>query len=125
MTSDSHPYFFLAMMGLVALAFPISVLLLARVYFRFFQRPLPNACKRSSYECGVAPQGDSWIEFKAKYYLYALFFLIFDVEALFLLPFAVVFGHLPAGALLCMLAFLLLLAEGLVWGWSRGHLQWT
>ncbi|HZZ58531.1 MAG TPA: NADH-quinone oxidoreductase subunit A [Opitutaceae bacterium] len=124
-TSASHPYVFLAWLGLVAFAFPASALLLARIYFRYFQRPLPNASKASTYECGVASAGDSWIEFKAHYYLYALFFLIFDVEAVFLLPFAVVYGRLPVGGILCMAAFLALLAEGLVWLWGRGHLQWT
>ena len=68
--------------------------------------------------------GDSWIQFKAHYYLYAILFLIFDVEVLFLLPFAVAFTGLSTGALLTMLVFILLLAEGLVWAWQRGHLEW-
>ena len=51
-------------------------------------------------------------------------FLIFDVEVLFLLPFAVTFTTLPVGALVAMLVFILLLAEGLVWAWHRGHLEW-
>ena len=51
-------------------------------------------------------------------------FLIFDVEVLFLLPFAVAFTTLPVGALVAMLVFILLLAEGLVWAWHRGHLEW-
>lgn len=68
--------------------------------------------------------GDSWIQFKAHYYLYAILFLIFDVEVLFLLPFAVTFTTLPVGALVAMLVFILLLAEGLVWAWHRGHLEW-
>ncbi|MFM8333972.1 MAG: NADH-quinone oxidoreductase subunit A [Opitutaceae bacterium] len=72
----------------------------------------------------MKPTGDSWIQFKAHYYLYAILFLIFDVEVLFLLPFAVAFSGLPAGALLAMLVFILLLAEGLVWAWARGHLEW-
>ena len=64
------------------------------------------------------------IQFKAHYYLYAILFLIFDVEVLFLLPFAVAFTGLSAGALVAMLVFILLLAEGLVWAWHRGHLEW-
>ena len=76
------------------------------------------------YECGLAPTGDSWIQFRAHYYLFAILFLVFDVELLFLLPFAVVFTTLPAGALIAMLVFILMLAEGLVWAWHRGHLEW-
>jgi len=97
----------------------------ARLWAMAFQPPKPGAGKNSVYECGVPSRGDAWIQFKAHYYLYAILFLIFDVEVLFLLPFAVVFTGLPAGALLAMLVFVLLLAEGLVWAWHRGHLEWT
>jgi NADH-quinone oxidoreductase subunit A len=72
----------------------------------------------------LASSGDAWIQFKAHYYLYAILFLIFDVEVLFLLPFAVTFTHLSVGALLAMLVFILLLVEGLVWAWQRGYLEW-
>jgi NADH-quinone oxidoreductase subunit A len=80
--------------------------------------------KNASYECGLAPSGDPWIQFKAHYYLYAILFLIFDVEVLFLLPFAVTFTSLPVGALFAMLVFILMLVEGLVWAWQRGYLEW-
>jgi len=123
MTTD-HPYAFLALFALVAVAFPLILLGLAQLWFRFFQPAKPSAVKSDVYECGVAPTGDSWIQFKAHYYLYAILFLIFDVEVLFLLPFAVAFTGLPVGALLAMLVFMLLLAEGLVWAWHRGHLEW-
>jgi NADH-quinone oxidoreductase subunit A len=121
---SGHPYAFLALFAAVAVAFPVALLFVARLWFRFFQPAKPSAEKNSVYECGVAPTGDSWIQFRAHYYLYAILFLIFDVEVLFLLPFAVAFTSLPAGALLAMLVFLLLLAEGLVWAWNRGYLEW-
>jgi NADH:ubiquinone oxidoreductase subunit 3 (subunit A) len=120
----SQPYAFLALFALVAVAIPLVLLGVARLWFRFFQPAKPGSAKNDVYECGVAPTGDSWIQFKAHYYLYAILFLIFDVEVLFLLPFAVAFTDLPAGALFAMLVFLLLLAEGLVWAWQRGHLEW-
>lgn len=120
----THPYAFLALFLAVALAFPLVLLGLARVWARVAQPPRPGALKNAAYECGLAPTGDSWIQFKAHYYLYAMLFLIFDVEVLFLLPFAVAFTHLSAGALVVMLVFILLLAEGLVWAWHRGHLEW-
>ena len=119
-----HPYAFLALFAAVAVAFPLALLGVARLWFRFFQPAKPSALKNAVYECGIAPTGDSWIQFKAHYYLYAILFLIFDVEVLFLLPFAVTFTDLPAGALVTMLVFILLLAEGLVWAWHRGHLEW-
>jgi len=121
---NEHPYAFIALLFAVAVAFPIALLTVARMWFKFFQPPKPGAEKNAVYECGVASSGDSWIQFKAHYYLYAILFLIFDVEVLFLLPFAVSFRGLPAGALVAMLVFILLLAEGLVWAWHRGHLEW-
>ncbi len=120
----SHPYAFLVLLLGVAVAFPLLLLMVARLWFRFFQPAKPSLDKGAAYECGIAPTGDSWIQFKAHYYLYAIFFLIFDVEVLFLLPFAVAFTELSAGAILVMLVFILLLAEGLVWAWHRGHLEW-
>ena len=122
---SSHPYAFLALLAAVAFLFPVALLTVARVWFRLFQPPKPSAEKNSVYECGVPPTGDSWIQFKAHYYLYAILFLIFDVEVLFLLPFAVTFTTLSVGALVTMAAFILLLAEGLVWAWHRGYLEWN
>ena len=121
---NEHPHAFLVLFLAVAVAFPLVALTAARLWARWMQPPKPSAVKGDVYECGIAPSGDSWIQFKAHYYLYAILFLIFDVEVLFLLPFAVAFTGLPAGALLAMLVFILLLAEGLVWAWHRGHLEW-
>ena len=121
---NDHPYVFLAMFLGVAVAFPLVLLSIARLWFRFFQPAKPSPTKNDVYECGVASTGDSWIQFKAHYYLYAILFLIFDVELLFLLPFAVAFTGLSTAALIAMLVFILLLAEGLVWAWHRGHLEW-
>ena len=119
-----HPYAFLALFLAVAVAFPVIMIGVARLWAVCFQPPRPGPMKNSVYECGLESTGDAWIQFKAHYYLYAILFLIFDVELLFLLPFAVTFTGLPAGALASMLVFILLLAEGLVWAWHRGHLEW-
>jgi len=64
------------------------------------------------------------VQFKSEYYLYAILFLIFDVETIFLLPFAVAFTSLSVGAFVAMMVFLLLLAEGLIWAWQKGVLNW-
>jgi NADH:ubiquinone oxidoreductase subunit 3 (subunit A) len=121
---NDHPYAFLALFLAVAVAFPLIMLGVARLWVQFFQPSKPGPRKNATYECGLAPSGDSWIQFKAHYYLYAILFLVFDVEVLFLLPFAVTFTTLPTGALVAMLVFILLLAEGLVWAWHRGYLEW-
>ncbi len=124
LTLNAHPYLFLALFLAVAVAFPLILLSFAQLWVRIFQPAKPGPMKNSTYECGLEASGDSWIQFKAHYYLYAILFLIFDVEVLFLLPFAVTFTTLPVGALIAMLVFILLLAEGLVWAWHRGYLEW-
>ena len=124
MSITAHPYAFIALFVAVAAAFPLGLLLVCRLWVVFFQPQKPNPIKNATYECGLDSKGDSWIQFKAHYYLYAILFLIFDVEVLFLLPFAATFNVLPWQALLVMLAFIFLLAEGLVWAWNRGHLEW-
>ncbi len=78
-----------------------------------------------STSAGLESEGDAWIQFKPGYYLYGIIFLVFDVEAVFLLPFAVAFTRLSAGAAIAMLVFLLLLVEGLVWAYQKNVLVWT
>ena len=121
----SHPYFAIALFIAVALIFPVMPLILAWMWRRFFQPPKPGAAKNATYECGVESLGEAQIQFRTQYYLYAIIFLIFDVEAVFLVPFAVAFSGLPVGAFLSILVFLLLLIEGLVWAWGKGCLNWA
>jgi NADH:ubiquinone oxidoreductase subunit 3 (chain A) len=90
------------------LVFPLIPLALAWLWRRFFQPPKPGAEKNATYECGVESIGDAQIQFRSQYYLYAIIFLIFDVEAIFLVPFAVAFTGLPVGAFIAILIFLLL-----------------
>lgn len=108
----------------VAVAFATVPLGLAWFWARKFSPPKPGPDKNAIYECGLVSKGDAWIQFRSQYYLYAILFLVFDVEAIFLLPFAVAFTSLPVGAALAMLVFLLLLAEGLAWAWAKGVLTW-
>ena len=110
-----HSYLFIVIFLGVALLFPIMPLILAWTWRRFFQPPRPGAEKNATYECGVESIGEAQIQFRSQYYLYAIIFLIFDVEAVFLVPFAVAFTGLPVGAFVAILVFLLLLLEGLVW----------
>ncbi|MDR1818589.1 MAG: NADH-quinone oxidoreductase subunit A [Puniceicoccales bacterium] len=125
MSPSEHPYAFLALYFAVAAAFPLLLLGVARLWVLFFQPKKPNAVKNSIYECGLEVAAPRRIQFKAHYYLYAILFLVFDVEVLFLLPFAAYYTPaVPQSALLAMLVFILLLVEGLVWAWHRGHLEW-
>lgn len=123
MTPD--PYFFLVIFCGVALVFPLGPLALAWLWRRFFQPPKPGLKKNATYECGVESLGEARVQFQSQYYLYCIIFLIFDVEAIFLVPFAVAFTSLPVGAFIALLVFLLLLLEGLVWAWSKGCLDWA
>ena len=104
--------------------FPLMPLALAWLWRRFFQPPKPGPDKTSTYECGVESIGDAQIQFHAQYYLYAIIFLIFDVETIFLLPFAVAFTKLTAGAFITMMVFLFMLVIGLIWAWKKGVLSW-
>ena len=119
------PYFFLIIFCGVALIFPVMPLALAWLWRRFFQPPKPGPAKNATYECGMESLGEAQIQFQSQFYLYAIIFLIFDVESIFLVPFAVAFTGLPFGAFVAILIFLLLLLEGLVWAWGKGCLNWT
>ena len=122
MTPD--PYFFLVIFAGVALVFPLMPLGLAWIWRRFLQPPKPGPRKNATYECGVESIGEAQVQFQSQYYLYCIIFLIFDVEAVFLLPFAVAFMGLGVAACVSMLVFVLLLIEGLAWAWAKGVLTW-
>ena len=119
-----HPHLFLALFLVVAVLFAVTPLILARLWAIFFSPRKPGPDKNATYECGLESKGEAWVQFRAEYYLYGIIFLIFDVETIFLLPFAVAFAGLSAGAFLAMMLFLLLLVEGLVWAWGKGVLTW-
>lgn len=121
---EYHPYAFLVTFMAVSLVFGLMPLMLARLWALKFSPRKPGTVKSATYECGLESKGDAWIQFKPHYYLYAIIFLVFDVETIFLLPFAVAFGGLSAGAFIAIMIFLLLLVEGLVWAWSKGVLTW-
>ena len=120
----NHPYLPILLFFGVALAVPIGALVLARVWMNFFTPIKRSEDKNDLYECGVKPLAEPQARFHSKYYLFGLLFLLFDVETIFLLPFAVAFLDLSVGAFLVAMLFLLLLAEGLLWAWSKGLLDW-
>lgn len=120
----NHPYVPILAFFLVALMVPIASLTLARLWMTFFTPIKRGKDKQALYECGVNPLAERQTRFHSQYYLFGLLFLLFDVETVFLLPFAVAFLKLSVGAFVVAMMFLLLLAEGLLWAWSKGLLNW-
>ncbi len=108
-------FFLLLGIAFVGSAFVVSWLLRPNV---------PGLVKNSPYECGEIVHGAARIQFNVRYYLFALIFVIFDVEVLFVVPWAVVFRQLGAGAYFEMVIFILILALGLVYAWKKGALEW-
>ena len=84
----------------------------------------PSAEKAAAYECGELPIGKPWIRFRVAYYIFALMFVVFDVEAVFLYPWAVIARRLGLYGLVEMLVFLAILVLGLVYAWRKGVLKW-
>ncbi len=122
---EYNPYLLITVFLVAAIGFSVAPLLLAWLWAWKFSPKKPGHDKNATYECGLESKGDAWVQFRSEYYLYGIIFLIFDVETIFLLPFAVAFTGLPAGAFLAMVVFLLLLVEGLVWAWRKGVLTWN
>src|SRR5436190_11727165 len=81
--------------------------------------------KLTTYECGENPTGSAWIQFNIRFYVFALIFIIFDVEAVFLLPWAVVFKDLGLLAFLEGLVFIAILVVALAYVWRKGDLEWV
>lgn len=80
--------------------------------------------KRTTYESGVEPLGEAWIQFQIRYYMFALVFVIFDVETLFLYPWAVSFSELGLIAFIEVIIFIIILVIGLIYAWRKGALEW-
>ena len=81
--------------------------------------------KLTTYECGENPQGSAWIQFNIRFYVFALLFIVFDVEVVFLLPWAVVFKRLGPLAFVEGLVFILILVVALAYVWRKGDLEWV
>jgi NADH-quinone oxidoreductase subunit A len=121
---ELSPLFTLFLLFCGALAFALAPLAAAWLWSRFVSPAKPGPEKNATYECGLSPTSETPSGFRSQYYLYAIVFLVFDVETVFLLPFAAAYPGLPLAAVLAMLVFVLLLAEGLIWAWNKGVLTW-
>lgn len=115
-----YQYLFLGMFIVFAAIFAILPIALAW----FLAPKKPSADKKAPYECGLASQGDPWIQYHVQYYIFALIFVIFDVEAVFLYPWAVAFQKLGVFAFVEMVLFIIILALGLIYAWKKKMLEW-
>jgi NADH:ubiquinone oxidoreductase subunit 3 (subunit A) len=106
----------------VGFIFLAIVLVLSRL---IQAKGIPGIDKYIPYECGEVPEGSAWIRFNIRFYVFALIFIIFDVEIVFLLPWAVVFKKLGAFAFIEGLIFIGILIVGLAYVWKKGDLEWV
>ncbi|MBC8173826.1 MAG: NADH-quinone oxidoreductase subunit A [Chitinophagales bacterium] len=105
---------------LAAIAFSAGGILVSKLVLKASKNPV----KGQTYECGVPTRGPSWVQFNVGYYLFALIFLIFDVELIFLYPWAVVVKQLGWFAFIEVMIFLFILFMGFLYAHKKGALKW-
>ncbi len=115
MGTEALVVFFVAGLIMVGAGMIVSRLLAPKV---------KNAVKEEPYECGIPTTGPSWLQFKVGYYLFALLFLIFDVEIIFIVPWATVMKEVGMVAFIEIVIFFFILMLGLIYAWKKGALQW-
>ena len=118
-------YGLIAIFLVVAVGVPISMLAMSSMAARIGVRPnKPTDVKSETYECGVEAIGGRWELFNFRYYMFAILFVIFDVEVVFLYPWAAKFLQLPLFALIEMAVFVGILVVGLAYAWRKHDLEW-
>ncbi len=113
-------YFPILVFVFIALAFGVGTLIISY----FVQPKYPEPEKLSTYECGSEPFSDARMPFPVRYYVFAMLFVIFDVEVIFLYPWAIVFNKIGLIGLLEMLIFIGLFLVAYVYAWRKGALEW-
>ncbi|MBP0021587.1 MAG: photosynthetic/respiratory NAD(P)H-quinone oxidoreductase subunit C [Cyanobacteria bacterium SBLK] len=110
-------------LGFLILASSVPILSLTA---SFLLRPRTGGAeRRTTYESGMEPIGGAWIQFNIRYYMFALVFVVFDVETVFLYPWAVAFSQLGLLAFVEALIFIAILVVALVYAWRKGALEWS
>ena len=112
---------FVLVLSAVAFIIPLGAIVVGSL----FGPRKPDPIKTDTYESGVETIGDTWVQFKAQYYLIGLIFLIFDVEVIFLFPIAVAFAQISLFAVLATVTFVAILLLGLFLEWRKGALEWA
>ena len=112
---------------LVFLAVAVAFLVVNLLVWKLIRPSRYSEEKLTTYECGENPTGSAWIQFNIRFYVFALIFIIFDVEAVFLLPWAVVFRQPQFGMLAFLegLVFIAILVVALAYVWRKGDLEWV
>jgi NADH:ubiquinone oxidoreductase subunit 3 (subunit A) len=116
----AQQYTFIAILAAASIGMGVAPLVLAR----FVAPKKPSHTKQAPYECGIESTGDSWVQFRVQYYVYALLFVIFDVEIIFLFPWALVWKTLGPVVFAEMVLFLVILGCALFYAWRKGVLEW-
>ena len=114
-------WIYIALFIIVAVLIPAIAVYLPRL----IAPKKPNKIKQDIYECGMETVGDTWVQFKVQYYIYALVFLVFDIETVFLFPWAVAFDRLELFMVLEGVLFIIILMAGLIYAWRKGVLEWA
>ena len=115
MSSEALLIFFVCAVAMVGVGMLVSSLLAPSS---------KNATKDEAYECGIPTEGPSWVQFRVGYYLFAILFLIFDVETVFIFPWAVVMKQVGLAAFIEILIFFIILGLGLLYAWKKKALKW-
>ncbi len=109
----------------LALVFPLGGILTSWAFGRIGIRPeSSDPIKEDTYECGVLTEGPTWVQFNFRYYYFALLFVIFDVEAVFLYPWAVSFQQVAVAGFIEVVTFVVILLIGLLYAWRKNALEW-
>lgn len=102
-----------------------ALVVLILLFSKLINPDNPSPEKLAPYECGIEPVGDSWHPFAVRYYIFALLFLVFDVESVFLFPWAITFRSLGGAGFIEMMTFIGVLVVGLAYAWRKGALTWA
>lgn len=122
MSSTSYLYQYLLVGIFVIFSAIFALIPLILAWFLAPKKPSPE--KEAPYECGLASRGEPWIQYHVQYYLFALMFIIFAVETIFIYPWAVAFKKLGLFAFVEMVLFIAILAFGLLYAWKKRMLEW-
>ena len=118
MYQDFLPIIIFAILAVVLIGLPLAL------QFLLSPRNNKGGEKLASYECGEIPEGSAWVKFNIRFYVIALIFLIFDVEIVFLFPWAVSLGKIGMFGFWSMIIFLFFLTVGFIYEWKKGALEW-
>lgn len=113
-------YAFILILSALAVIVPVAAITIGH----FLGPRRPDPVKNAVYESGVETIGDTWVQFRAQYYLIGLVFVVFDVEAIFLFPIALAYSALDLFGVIAAIFFILLLVIGLLYDWRKGALEW-